>query len=166
MQVLGEQEVALTLDRAALAACSGPNLERALVAGALLPLNVAKGMCPVLTGNLRRSLHIGGHSGLTGGLPEGASDLGGNVTGPASATILVGTNLDYAEAVECGSSAHDIRPKNAQALFWPGAAHPVKIVHHPGTAPQPYLRPAFDGAAPVITAEMARAIHLMLAAAL
>lgn len=27
---------------------------------------------------------------------------------------------------------HVIRPRNAKALFWPGARHPVKKVNHPG----------------------------------
>ena len=140
MQVLGEKKVALKLDRAALAACSGPNLERALVAGALLPLNVAKRTCPWRTGNLRRSLHIGGHAGESGGLSgTTGTDVGGNGHTAAGAVILVGTNVEYGPYVEYGTSR---------------------------MAPQPYMRPAFDGAGPVITAEMARAIHLMLAAAL
>jgi len=140
MQVLGEKKVALKLDRAALAACSGPNLERALVAGALLPLNVAKRTCPWRTGNLRRSLHIGGHAGESGGLSgTTGTDVGGNGHTAAGAVILVGTNVEYGPYVEYGTSR---------------------------MAPQPYMRPAFDGAGPVISAEMARAIHLMLAAAL
>ena len=31
------------------------------------------------------------------------------------------------------TSAHEIYPVNAKALFWEGAAHPVMRVHHPGT---------------------------------
>jgi hypothetical protein len=29
-------------------------------------------------------------------------------------------------------------------LYWPGAEHPVKRVRHPGTAPQPYMKPALE----------------------
>lgn len=43
------------------------------------------------------------------------------------------TTASYAPYVEWGTRPHIIRPKNAQALWWPGAAHPVKVVHHPGT---------------------------------
>ena len=31
------------------------------------------------------------------------------------------------------TKAHDIKPVNKKALFWPGAASPVTIVHHPGS---------------------------------
>ena len=31
------------------------------------------------------------------------------------------------------TKAHVIRPKVKRALFWPGAAHPVKKVNHPGS---------------------------------
>lgn len=46
---------------------------------------------------------------------------------------IVGTNLDYAPAVNNGSKAHIIRPKTKRALFWKGARHPVRSVRHPGT---------------------------------
>ena len=42
--------------------------------------------------------------------------------GPASA--IVAATADYAAAVEFGSSPHEIRPSEAKALWWPGAAHP------------------------------------------
>ena len=164
--VTGATEVCAKLDRASMAVGRGPDLERALVAGCLPPLNAAKSACPYRTGNLRRSIHIGGHSAGSGGLPEGASDIGGNVTGAYVASVLVGTNLEYAAAVEYGRGPLRIVPKNGKALFWPGASHPVPYVDQKARAPQPYMRPAFDGAGPEIAAEMARAIALMLAAAL
>jgi phage virion morphogenesis protein len=39
------------------------------------------------------------------------------------------------------TKAHTIRPKNKRALFWPGAAHPVRSVNHPGShiPARPYL---------------------------
>ncbi len=39
-----------------------------------------------------------------------------------------------------------IFPKTKQALFWPGAAHPVKMVR--GMKPRPFLREAFDEEGP------------------
>lgn len=48
----------------------------------------------------------------------------------------------YAAYVELGTVPHIIRPREKRALFWPGAPHPVGVVHHPGTRPQPFLRPA------------------------
>lgn len=48
----------------------------------------------------------------------------------------VGTNVKYARIHQFGgrTSPHTIRPVNGRALFWPGAKHPVKAVHHPGSA--------------------------------
>jgi hypothetical protein len=53
-------------------------------------------------------------------------------------------NILYAAAVELGTRAHIIRPKNKKALYWPGASHPVPLVHHPGSKAKPYLRPQVD----------------------
>lgn len=53
-------------------------------------------------------------------------------------------HVDYAIYVEYGTRAHVITAKNAGALYWPGAAHPVKSVNHPGTPAQPFMRPAAD----------------------
>lgn len=39
----------------------------------------------------------------------------------------------YAIFIELGTRAHIIRPKTKKALYWPGSAHPVKEVKHPGT---------------------------------
>jgi hypothetical protein len=52
------------------------------------------------------------------------------------------TDCNYATDVEMGTMPHFIFPNSKKALFWPGAAHPVAYVNHPGTRPMPYLRPA------------------------
>lgn len=57
-----------------------------------------------------------------------------------------GPTANYGGDVEYGSAPHVIRARNAKALFWPGAEHPVRQVNHPGNAPQPYMRPAFEQA--------------------
>ena len=54
----------------------------------------------------------------------------------------VGSDLEYALYVEEGTRPHVIRPRNAKALFWPGADHPYGLVNHPGTPAEPFLRPA------------------------
>jgi hypothetical protein len=66
----------------------------------------------------------------------------------------IGTPLDYAEAVHEGSRAHDIFPVNGKALFWPGARHPVRSVHHPGNAPNPFLHEVFTARRNDITASL------------
>lgn len=52
---------------------------------------------------------------------------------------VVGTNLGYAKAVHDGSPPHVIRPKGKKALYWRGAAHPVRSVRHPGYKGNPFI---------------------------
>lgn len=49
--------------------------------------------------------------------------------------VLVGTNVQYAAIHQYGGKTRPtvIKPRRKQALFWPGAAHPVKSVNHPGS---------------------------------
>ncbi len=47
--------------------------------------------------------------------------------------------VNYAMFVHEGTAPHDIVPINKKALFWQGAAHPVKRVHHPGARPNPFM---------------------------
>lgn len=84
----------------------------------------AKRYCPKRTGDLAESVE---HHVEDGNL------------------IVSATGSDeqsYAYYVEMGTRPHVIRPNGKQALFWAGAAHPVKKVNHPGTKPEPFLRPA------------------------
>lgn len=66
--------------------------------------------------------------------------------GPAELDFYIGSYNDHALIVETGSRPHEIRPRDpAGTLAWRGAdghMHFAKVVHHPGTQPQPYLRPA------------------------
>lgn len=71
--------------------------------------------------------------------------------------VTVGTNVSYAEDVEKGTRPHRIYPRNKRALYWPGAAHPVAYVDHPGTRPQPFLAPAIAMAEAWLREELARA---------
>ncbi|OKI04929.1 hypothetical protein A6A06_09545 [Streptomyces sp. CB02923] len=88
--------------------------------------NEARRLAPVDTGRLRSSI-VARQTG------------GGRRVG-----YEVGTNVNYAAAVEYGTAPHVIVPKNKKALAWPGAAHPVTKVNHPGTAARPFLRPAVE----------------------
>ena len=57
--------------------------------------------------------------------------------------LEVGTNVAYAASHQFGAKipARTIRPRTREALFFPGAAHPVRKVDHPGaTIPaRPFL---------------------------
>jgi hypothetical protein len=60
-----------------------------------------------------------------------------------SKVLRVGSlDCNYSTDVEMGTPPHVITARNKKALYWPGAAHPVAKVNHPGTQPMPYLRPA------------------------
>lgn len=60
------------------------------------------------------------------------------------AEAVVGTNVVYARAVHDGRPPMVIRPAKKKALYWKGAAHPVKAVRHPGIRPNPYLARAAE----------------------
>ena len=54
----------------------------------------------------------------------------------------IGPDLDiipYARYVHDGTGPYTIRPKTKKALFWKGALHPVKLVHHPGIVANPFV---------------------------
>ena len=57
-----------------------------------------------------------------------------------------GPTASYGAHIEWGTKPHVIRAVHAKALWWEGAEHPVRQVNHPGTSPQPYMRPAFEKA--------------------
>lgn len=102
--------------------------------------NRAKQLCPVDTGRLRSSI-------------VHRIDGAGRVSG-----ITVGTNVSYAADVEYGTAPHVIAPRNKKALFWPGAAHPVAKVNHPGTKAKPFMRPALE-LAPIFFSKNLRKIQ-------
>ena len=65
----------------------------------------------------------------------------------------VGTNLSYGQSVHDGTRAHVITARTKKALYWAGAAHPVRSVMHPGSKAQPFLTDGLNDARP----EMERA---------
>lgn len=102
------------------------DVRRAIVATGVDVQNEARRRCPVDTGRLRSSVVH-------------------RVDSTARMTdVAVGTNVDYAADVEGGTPPHVILPVNGKALYWPGAAHPVAKVNHPGTPAQPFMRPALE----------------------
>jgi hypothetical protein len=70
----------------------------------------------------------------------------------------------YAPYVEFGTRPHVITAKNAQALYWPGAAHPVKSVNHPGTAPNDFMGRIVQASQSEINAQFATALQQITAA--
>ena len=98
-------------------AVAGKALERATVSGALLVANRAKENCPYKTGNLRRSIHVGGHAGESGGLLNTTGgDVRGNQNSRNHAEVQVGTDVEYAGPVEFGTAHRRGRPFLRPAL--------------------------------------------------
>ena len=48
-------------------------------------------------------------------------------------------NAPYAGWVHNGTKPYDIHPVKKQALYWDGAPHPCKVVHHPGIKANPFM---------------------------
>ena len=140
-KITGDKQLIAKLERLS-SELRGKTLERALVAGALIIQNDAKRKAPYLTGNLRRSIHIGGHDDLNPDAGNIVDRSGNRVPNPViSATtvaVYVGTDVNYAAAVEFGS-------KTQRA--------------------QPYLRPAMDENQAAVGKEIADALKDLIEAA-
>lgn len=77
--------------------------------------------CPVDTGRLK-------------------ADLGDEVQGKYAR--IGARSVPYAIYVEEGVGPHIIEPNSAEALYWPGATHPVEEVHHPGYEGRHFMKRA------------------------
>lgn len=78
------------------------------------------------TGHARQGIHAG--------VDEHGNEL----------VLYLSHGLQYGTQLEKGSPPHIIKPKKAKALFWKGASHPVKAVHHPGSKPYAIIKPTVD----------------------
>lgn len=132
-------------------AAQGQMIERALTAGALLIQNGAKRRAAYRTGNLRRSIHIGGHEDLA---PDNAGviNTAGQVSQPVvrseSAEVFVGTNVEYARRIEYGFQGADSLGRTFDQ------------------AAQPYLRPAVDEEGRAAQREAVEALAELMRAAM
>lgn len=92
-------------------------------------------VCPVDTGDLRQSIRVA-----------------------RSGHAFVIYMLDYALHLEFGTAPHIIRPRDAKALHWKmGGKHFfAKMVRHPGTRPQPFIRTTIRTKLPEIIERNAR----------
>lgn len=102
------------------------HLAEAMETATLLIESTAKELVPVDTGRLRSSI---------------ASEVQQIATNVIQG--FVGSNVEYAAAVEFGTSSHTI---TGNPLAWDegGETHFATSVDHPGTEAQPYLRPAIE----------------------
>lgn len=64
----------------------------------------------------------------------------------------------YAIYVQKGVEPFIMRPKNKKALYWPGAAHPVRSVKNPGFKGNPFMNKILDLAQPEINTLFANSL--------
>src|SRR3977135_3862841 len=108
---------------------AAPILQRALSASqAILAKYTTKGIVPWRTGFLTQSFRAETTTGLLRWFPTAS----------------------YAPYVEFGTRPHTILPKEKKALYWPGAAHPVMRVNHPGSRANPFMERIISTAQPDI----------------
>jgi len=50
----------------------------------------------------------------------------------SSDEAVIKSPAEYAQWVNDGTQPYTITPTNKKALYWEGADHPVRVVHHPG----------------------------------
>ena len=50
----------------------------------------------------------------------------------SSDEAVIKSPAEYAQWVNDGTQPYTITPTTKKALYWEGADHPVKVVHHPG----------------------------------
>ena len=85
--------------------------------------------------------------------PEGKGvlrqSIGMTVVGGGSGALIT-EGARHGVFVREGTKPHVIVPRHKKALYWPGAAHPVKRVSHPGTKANPYHQRAVEDSRPDI----------------
>lgn len=81
---------------------------------------------------------------------------GGNVDG------AIASNDKKAPWLEEGTRPHVIKPRKKKALFWKGAAHPVRIVFHPGTPAYNVLGGAAEKSVKTLPEEIANSARRII----
>lgn len=81
--------------------------------------------------------------------PKDTGNLAGSIStdvDPDGLGGVVGPTAEYGADVEYGTEAHIIRAHDGGMLRFEAGGRVVFVreVHHPGTAPQPYMGPAAD----------------------
>jgi len=97
---------------------AGKQIGKAIALSVALVNRNAKLEAPARTGRLRAGIH------------SRINPLNGKVE----------STVGYGVFVHEGTSPHIIRPVKKKALYWKGAAHPVKLVRHPGTKANPFMK--------------------------
>ena len=110
-------------------------LYQAMQRSVLIVEGASKREAPVKTGNLRRT--------ITSRVEQGGK------------RGVVGTNAPYARPVHDGQKKRDIYPSVKKALYWKGAAHPVRVVHRPAIKANPFFERAIASSRAAVERELA-----------
>lgn len=144
-------------------------LKRALVQAAQPMAQAMEDGAPIRSGGLSQSIVISANgAGIRGKQAYASAKRGGASDaealkvrrdaqrgGPA-VIVLVGPDKRHsgvASQVEFGTRPHAILPKRGQVLqVWSGGqvVAVARKIDHPGAAPHPFLRPAFEATAPAV----------------
>ena len=57
---------------------------------------------------------------------------------------VIKSPAEYAQWVNDGTRPYTITPNSKKALYWEGADHPVKVVHHPGIKARHFVEDSLD----------------------
>ena len=62
----------------------------------------------------------------------------------SSDEAVIKSPAEYAQWVNDGTQPYTITPTSKKALYWEGADHPVKVVHHPGIKARHFVEDSLD----------------------
>lgn len=62
----------------------------------------------------------------------------------SSDEAVIKSPAEYAEWVNDGTQPYTITPTSKKALYWEGADHPVRVVHHPGIKGRHFVEDSLD----------------------
>ena len=119
-------------------------MRQALIKSSELVVGSAKLLSPVDSGRLRGSISYA----MVDKEPK-VEDIAKTTEAVRKPTRVmyskIGTNVEYAIDIEYGTKPHKITAKNGKSLKFKINNNIIyrKSVNHPGTAQQPFLRPAF-----------------------
>ena len=62
----------------------------------------------------------------------------------SSDEAVIKSPAEYAQWVNDGTGPYTITPTSKKALYWEGADHPVRVVHHPGIKARHFVEDSLD----------------------
>ena len=62
----------------------------------------------------------------------------------SSDEAVIKSPAEYAQWVNDGTQPYTITPTSKKALYWEGADHPVRVVHHPGIKARHFVEDSLD----------------------